>query len=52
VEDVQGAVQRARELATAGEVIVITGSIYLVGEVMGSLGTEVGNSAGAPFPLK
>ena len=52
VEDVQGAVQRARELAIAGEVIVITGSIYLVGEVMRSLGTEVGNSAGAPFPLK
>jgi dihydrofolate synthase/folylpolyglutamate synthase len=38
VEDVQSAVERARELATAETVIVITGSIYLVGEVMRSVG--------------
>jgi len=32
VEDVQRAVDRARELSRAGTVVVITGSIYLVGE--------------------
>ena len=32
VEDVQQAVERARALATSGNVVVITGSIYLVGE--------------------
>lgn len=37
VEDVQNAVLRARELATPAKVIVVTGSIYLVGEVMRSL---------------
>ncbi len=41
VEDVQGAVERARTLAKAGTVVVITGSIYLVGEVMRSVGTEI-----------
>jgi dihydrofolate synthase/folylpolyglutamate synthase len=41
VEDVMGAMERARALATAGTVIVITGSIYLVGEVMRSVGAEV-----------
>jgi dihydrofolate synthase/folylpolyglutamate synthase len=41
VEDVRGAMERARALATAGTVIVITGSIYLVGEVMRSVGAEV-----------
>ena len=41
VEDVQSAVERARTLAKAGTVIVITGSIYLVGEVMRSIGVEV-----------
>jgi dihydrofolate synthase / folylpolyglutamate synthase len=40
VEDVQQAVERARTLATSSTVIVITGSIYLVGEVMGTLGVE------------
>jgi dihydrofolate synthase / folylpolyglutamate synthase len=34
VEDVRRAVARARVLAGAGTVVVITGSIYLVGEVM------------------
>jgi dihydrofolate synthase/folylpolyglutamate synthase len=41
VEDVQGALERARALAMAGAVIVITGSIYLVGEVMRIVGAEV-----------
>jgi dihydrofolate synthase / folylpolyglutamate synthase len=41
VEDVRAAVERARALASAGAVIVITGSIYLVGEVMRIVGAEV-----------
>jgi dihydrofolate synthase/folylpolyglutamate synthase len=40
VEDVAGAVERARALAGNG-VIVITGSIYLVGEVMRLIAAEV-----------
>jgi dihydrofolate synthase / folylpolyglutamate synthase len=40
-EDVQRAVERARVLASAGAVVVITGSIYLVGEVMRSIGVKV-----------
>ena len=41
VEDVQQAVERARTLAGPRAVVVITGSIYLVGEVMRSVGVEV-----------
>ena len=41
VEDVQGAVERARSLAKAGTVVVVTGSIYLVGEIMRYVGAEV-----------
>jgi dihydrofolate synthase/folylpolyglutamate synthase len=41
VEDVHRAAERARALAEATTVIVITGSIYLVGEVMGSIGAQV-----------
>jgi dihydrofolate synthase / folylpolyglutamate synthase len=41
VADARSAVERARVLASAGTVIVITGSIYLVGEVMHSVGAEV-----------
>jgi dihydrofolate synthase / folylpolyglutamate synthase len=41
VEDVQRAVERARELSVAGTVVVITGSIYLVGEVMSWIGAVV-----------
>jgi dihydrofolate synthase/folylpolyglutamate synthase len=41
VEDVAGAVERARTLAGKEEVVVITGSIYLVGEVMRLIGAEV-----------
>lgn len=41
VEDVQRAVARALELASAGAVVVITGSIYLVGEVMRTIGAEL-----------
>jgi dihydrofolate synthase/folylpolyglutamate synthase len=41
VEDVHRAVERARSLAKAGTVVVITGSIYLVGEVMHSVGAEL-----------
>jgi dihydrofolate synthase/folylpolyglutamate synthase len=41
VEDVQRAVERARAVASAGTIVVITGSIYLVGEVMRIIGAEV-----------
>jgi dihydrofolate synthase / folylpolyglutamate synthase len=41
VEDVRLALERARMLAKAGTVVVITGSIYLVGEVMRDLGVDV-----------
>jgi dihydrofolate synthase / folylpolyglutamate synthase len=41
VEDVHSAVERARALAGADTLVVITGSIYLVGEVMQSIGAEV-----------
>jgi dihydrofolate synthase / folylpolyglutamate synthase len=41
IEDVQQAVERARALAKPDTVVVITGSIYLVGEVMRSIGIEV-----------
>jgi dihydrofolate synthase/folylpolyglutamate synthase len=41
VEDVGLAVERARALAKAGTVVVVTGSIYLVGEVMRDLGVQV-----------
>ncbi|MGA8269947.1 MAG: folylpolyglutamate synthase/dihydrofolate synthase family protein [Candidatus Sulfotelmatobacter sp.] len=41
VADVAGAVERARALARAETVVVITGSIYLVGEAMGSIGAQV-----------
>jgi dihydrofolate synthase/folylpolyglutamate synthase len=41
VEDVHQAVERARVLAQAGTVVVITGSIYLVGEVMRSVGAVI-----------
>jgi dihydrofolate synthase / folylpolyglutamate synthase len=41
VEDVRLALERARALAKAGTVVVVTGSIYLVGEVMRELGVEV-----------
>jgi dihydrofolate synthase/folylpolyglutamate synthase len=40
VDDVQLALERARALAGSGAVVVITGSIYLVGEVMRSLGDD------------
>jgi dihydrofolate synthase / folylpolyglutamate synthase len=41
VEDVKLALERARVLAGAKAVVVITGSIYLVGEVMQSIGAGV-----------
>ncbi len=41
VEDVKLALERARVLAAARTVMVITGSIYLVGEVMQSIGADV-----------
>ena len=40
-ENVQKSVERARELASGGAVVVITGSIYLVGEVMQMIGAAV-----------
>jgi dihydrofolate synthase / folylpolyglutamate synthase len=41
IEDVPRAIERARELAGAGTVIVVTGSIYMVGEVMREIGVQV-----------
>jgi len=41
VEDVDRALERARALARPETVIVVTGSIYLVGELMHSIGLEV-----------
>jgi dihydrofolate synthase/folylpolyglutamate synthase len=41
IDDVQSAVERARELSDAGTIVVITGSIYLVGEVMSRIGVVV-----------
>jgi dihydrofolate synthase/folylpolyglutamate synthase len=41
IENVQEAVERALAVANPGAVIVITGSIYLVGEVMQMLGVAV-----------
>ena len=41
IEDVPRAIARARELAGAGTVIVVTGSIYMVGEVMREIGVQV-----------
>ena len=52
VEGVERAVERARELSDAGTVVVVTGSIYLVGEVMGVMGAMIGSSAGGRFPLE
>jgi dihydrofolate synthase/folylpolyglutamate synthase len=41
VEDVDRALDRARALAKAGTVVVITGSIYLVGELIHGIGLAV-----------
>jgi dihydrofolate synthase/folylpolyglutamate synthase len=41
VPDVRMALDRAHAGAEAGAVIVVTGSIYLVGEVIGLLGTKL-----------
>jgi dihydrofolate synthase/folylpolyglutamate synthase len=41
VEDVRRALERARELAAGGKVIVVTGSIYMVGEIMREIGAQV-----------
>jgi dihydrofolate synthase / folylpolyglutamate synthase len=41
VADVHEAMERARSLADSSTVLVITGSIYLVGEVMRSIGAQV-----------
>jgi dihydrofolate synthase / folylpolyglutamate synthase len=41
VEDVQSAMERARVLGSGKSVVVITGSIYLVGEVMRNLEVDV-----------
>jgi dihydrofolate synthase/folylpolyglutamate synthase len=41
VDDPQRAVERARALAGPKTVVVITGSIYLVGEVMRNIGADV-----------
>ena len=40
-EDVASALERARELAGAGGLVVVTGSIYIVGEAMRMLGVRI-----------
>jgi dihydrofolate synthase/folylpolyglutamate synthase len=40
-QDVPSAVARARELAGVGGIVIITGSIYVVGEAMRALGVSV-----------
>jgi dihydrofolate synthase / folylpolyglutamate synthase len=42
VDDVRQAIERARSLANEGAVIVIAGSIYLIGEMMPLVGAELG----------
>ena len=41
VEDVPAAIERARLLANPRTVVAVTGSIYLVGEVMSIIGAEI-----------
>jgi dihydrofolate synthase / folylpolyglutamate synthase len=41
VEDVRSALERARSLAKTGTIVVVTGSIYLVGEVMRIVSLDV-----------
>jgi dihydrofolate synthase / folylpolyglutamate synthase len=41
VEEIETATERARALASPAGVIVVTGSIYLVGEVMRGLGLQI-----------
>jgi dihydrofolate synthase / folylpolyglutamate synthase len=41
IAEVKPALERARAVARAGGVIVVTGSIYLVGEVMAALGVKI-----------
>jgi dihydrofolate synthase / folylpolyglutamate synthase len=41
VAEVRAALDRARELAAANSVVVVTGSIYLVGEAMSLLGVKI-----------
>jgi dihydrofolate synthase/folylpolyglutamate synthase len=40
-ENVQAALERVRQLAQPGDVAVITGSIYIVGEAMRLLGARI-----------
>jgi folylpolyglutamate synthase/dihydropteroate synthase len=39
--DVASALERARAIAATNDVIVVTGSIYIVGEAMRALGVSV-----------
>jgi dihydrofolate synthase/folylpolyglutamate synthase len=49
VAEVQTAVERARDQARDQEVMVLTGSIYLVGEAMRALGVNLQSPATAEF---
>jgi folylpolyglutamate synthase/dihydropteroate synthase len=40
-ESVESAIGRAREVTGPGDVIVVTGSIYIVGEAMRILGLRI-----------
>lgn len=50
VEPVARALERARQLAGPGGLVVALGSIYLIGEVMASLGVGVEPDPEVPFP--
>ena len=52
IEDVGNALKRARELNSEDSVLVITGSIYLVGEAMQLLGVKPEQRDRDRFPLK
>jgi dihydrofolate synthase / folylpolyglutamate synthase len=48
IPDPNQALERALELATPEDVIFVTGSLYLVGDVLRYWASRAGNSAGAP----
>ena len=39
--EVESALHRGRDIAGPGAILVVTGSIYLVGEAMGILGVSI-----------
>ena len=47
IDDVESALEQARALAVTGGIIVVTGSIYMVGEAMRVLGLDTLGALGA-----